>query len=254
MNVHGASDQMSRVAAEMTESIKRHRILLMDSDIDMQATLTVLLEPNFIVETASTTSEGFRCLNTAKPDIVILDTGLPDISGAYFLQSLRVRVPACPVIVLTESEQSETLRNMIDLRVEGLCCKPVHVGRLLEQVAPLITSQTKSSLLTSPHRLHAYKAIQYINQNYSQHLTVKAVADAVGISASHLAHLFRRSTGMPVREYITKVRIEVTRRLLTNTNETLDNISERVGFCDASHVSRVFRHHVGYWPGEYCRR
>jgi len=84
--------------------------------------------------------------------------------------------------------------------------------------------------------------------------TVEGLAEAIGISSSHLAHLFRAKTGMTVREYLAKVRVQVAKRRLVDTRENLESISEAVGFSDASHLSRVFKKYAGRRPGEYRRQ
>ena len=50
---------------------------------------------------------------------------------------------------------------------------------------------------------------------------------------------------------VTHVRIEVARYLLRGTPDTLEVIAELVGLWDASHLTRVFRQHVGMTPGAF---
>jgi len=85
-------------------------------------------------------------------------------------------------------------------------------------------------------------------------LTVQGIARAVGLSSAQLAYLFRRETGMSVKEYATRVRVEIIKRLLAETDDKLDIIAEQLGFCDAPHLSRVFRRICGCPPGEYRRQ
>jgi len=68
-----------------------------------------------------------------------------------------------------------------------------------------------------------------------------------------LAHLFRAETGMTVRDYRTRVRVEITRDLLSHSDENLADIAAFVGFFDASHLSRVFREIKGKRPSTYRR-
>lgn len=231
----------------------RH-ILLLDDDIGMQAVLMVLLEADFLVDTASTAAEGFHRLDASSPDLIILDVSLPDPSRAYFLQALQGRFPTCPVIVIAASEQPAALREMAGLRIGGFCRKPFHIDQLLRQIDTLVALRNKPLLFIPPFRRYTCRAIEYIHGTYARPLTVKAVAHGIGVTPNYLAYLFRIAIGMTVKQYLTRVRIEVTKRLLTNTDDTLDSIAERAGFCDASHISRVFRQHVGCWPGEYRRR
>jgi AraC-like DNA-binding protein len=90
--------------------------------------------------------------------------------------------------------------------------------------------------------------------NYGDPLTVEGIARAIGLSRPQLAYLFRRETGMTVKEYGTQVRIEIIKRLLAETDDKLEVIAEQLGFCDAAHLSRVFRRACGCPPGEYRRQ
>ena len=254
MNGRCDNDPNLKTPSEFSESGRSGHILLIDHDIAMQAALTVLLELNFRVETASSALEAFRCLNVAIPALVVLDPALPDSDGTNFLHSLRESAPACPVIVMTTSDQEQSLRDMGAPRIAAFCWKPVNVGKLLGQVDALLNLRTEPLRLAAPHHHYSCEAITYIYQHYRQPLTVKTIAGAIGVSSSHLSRLFRSAIGISVRDYLTKMRLEITRRLLTTTDDTLDRIAEIAGFYDASHVSRVFRHHMGCWPGEYRRR
>jgi len=229
---------------ENKEPNKTSHILLVDGDIEIQAVLMVLLKTKFLVSTALTISEGFSYLNVFSPDLVILDLSLSPFEGTYFIQTLRVRLPICPVILLTASEQSSTLRDIAALGIDGLYRKPFHIDKLLEQINALFAPPGKPLAFTPRAKHSTSKAVEYVCYNYAQPLTVEAIAKAVSVSSSHLAHLFRVATGMTVKQYLTEVRIEVAKRLLTNTNNTLDSIAESIGFCNASHFSRVFRRYV----------
>lgn len=98
------------------------------------------------------------------------------------------------------------------------------------------------------------QAIEQIRGHYQGPLTVSAIADAIHVSASHLAHRFRLETGMTVKEYVTKVRVEMARRMLLETDAKLESIANAVGFCDAPHLSRVFVQYTHRRPGEFRRQ
>jgi transcriptional regulator GlxA family with amidase domain len=76
----------------------------------------------------------------------------------------------------------------------------------------------------------------------------------VGVSPSHLGHRFRAEAGITVKAYLARIRVAAAQHLLTRTELKLETIAELVGFCDASHLSRVFRELNGHRPGEYRRR
>jgi transcriptional regulator GlxA family with amidase domain len=97
------------------------------------------------------------------------------------------------------------------------------------------------------------KAIAFMVPHYREHLLVGDVARAVALSEDRLAHVFRHATGFPIKDYLTRLRIVIARRLLTESSLTLDLIAERVGLGDGSRFSRTFTDYAGVRPGEFRR-
>jgi len=90
----------------------------------------------------------------------------------------------------------------------------------------------------------------YLGTHYAR-VNVEYLAEAIGLTPNHLSRVLRDETTMTAKEYVTRVRIEVARYLLVQTRDTLEVLAERVGLCDASHLTRIFRQHVGMTPGAF---
>ncbi|MBM4441339.1 MAG: response regulator [Candidatus Rokubacteria bacterium] len=90
----------------------------------------------------------------------------------------------------------------------------------------------------------------YVGGHY-RGVKVESLAAAVGMSPDRLARVFRDETTLTTKEYVTRVQIEVARYLLRETRDTVEVIADRVGLCDAPHLTRVFRRHTGDTPGGY---
>jgi len=72
-------------------------------------------------------------------------------------------------------------------------------------------------------------------------------------SPYYLSRLFRSETGMTLKAYVNRVRIEAARRLLLDTSEKIETVAALVGFHDASHLSRLFLKYSGRRPGDFRR-
>lgn len=95
------------------------------------------------------------------------------------------------------------------------------------------------------------KAVQYIEQNYSQPITIPQIAGFVGVSSIYLTKLFKLSTGKTLSEYLNYHRIQKSLDLLTNTEETINWISEAVGYSDVRSYIRFFKKFYYMTPSEY---
>ena len=232
------------------------RILVVGGILRMQAALAVTLRNRFVVTTTSSASEGLHRLTGSRPDLVILDSCLPDFKSVTFLRALRAHRPHCQVIILAEGEENDELRKLLDLRVDGIFPRSDQLDALLRRINTLLGKPRARARQPARRGLdrHVGEVIRHMAANGGNHLTVQGLARAVGLSSAQLAYLFRRETGMSVKEYATRVRVEIVKRLLAETNDKLDIIAEQLGFCVAAHLSRVFRSVCGCPPGEYRRQ
>jgi transcriptional regulator GlxA family with amidase domain len=96
-------------------------------------------------------------------------------------------------------------------------------------------------------------AVVFIAEHYADRLTVAGIAAAARLSEHRLAHVFPTTTGLSVKDYVTRFRVAVAERLLFETSETLEAIPCRIGCADVSTLHRTFRDVHGASPGEYRR-
>ena len=94
-------------------------------------------------------------------------------------------------------------------------------------------------------------AIEYINENYSEKLSIKSVASAIHLSPIYFHGLFKMETGITPYEYITKKRIERAVNLLETTDTKIATISSECGFSSQSHFTDVFKKEIGCTPNKY---
>lgn len=98
------------------------------------------------------------------------------------------------------------------------------------------------------------KVKEYIWKNYNQAISLKNLADAVGINACYLSHLFRKEMGTSFLQYLTAVRISIAKTLLMQTTMSIMEICLEVGYQDPSHFAKIFRRKEGAHPTEFRKR
>jgi len=92
-----------------------------------------------------------------------------------------------------------------------------------------------------------------IERRYAEPISLREVADAVGLSAGHLTTVVGRRTGRTVQQWITERRLAEVRRLLAETDLTLQAVAGRVGYADVGYLIRRFRTAHGVPPQEWRR-
>src|SRR4051812_7957379 len=111
------------------------RLLLVDDDpILLLEQITHLFAPRGIVfEVARTGREGLACIAANRPDVILLDVSMPDLSGLETYQRLRQVDARIPVIFITASSTAETAIEAMRQGAYDYLFKPVDL-RQLDQV------------------------------------------------------------------------------------------------------------------------
>lgn len=122
---------------------------------------------------------------------------------------------------------------------------------LMQMVAELIGNQRLQTLKTVVLHQPLSKALDFIEAQYTEPLTLPAVAKAAGLSVSRLAHVFKAQVGMSVTAYLNMVRVKWAEFYLTNSQLRVSETAFQVGFANLSHFNHVFRRATGLSPTEY---
>jgi len=85
------------------------------------------------------------------------------------------------------------------------------------------------------------RALDFIETNYGEPLTVDRVAKEVYLSTSRLSHIIKSELGITLGDYISKVRIEKAEALLKDRELSISQIALEVGFPDQSYFTKVFK-------------
>ncbi len=115
-------------------STPRSNLLLIEDDPQIQRFLATALEAHgYALSAARTGKEGLQLAATEQPGIVIVDLGLPDMSGLDVIQRLREWY-ARPIIVLSAREKETDKVAALDLGADDYLTKPFGIGELLARL------------------------------------------------------------------------------------------------------------------------
>jgi AraC family transcriptional regulator, transcriptional activator of pobA len=93
----------------------------------------------------------------------------------------------------------------------------------------------------------------FIEDRYRERVSLKDVARAVSLSPGHLTTVVRRKTGRTVQEWIAERRMVDARRLLVETDLSVEEVGRRIGYGDAGYFVRSFRRAHGATPLSWRR-
>ena len=93
---------------------------------------------------------------------------------------------------------------------------------------------------------------RYIQENcFRDDFSLQMAADHFGLTPSNLSHYFKSCAGIGLSEYVQDLRRKEACRLLTETDEPIQEIGRRVGMPNGSSFIRFFRQQTGLTPGQY---
>jgi len=127
--------------------------------------------------------------------------------------------------------------------------KPAHLTPYFEELLIAIVKQNiENTTLDNPH---IAKGIKYIHENFAEPINLLALCHYLGLNNCYFCVLFKNQTGMTFSQYLNKVRISESKKLLESTDESIIDISLAVGFNNHNHFSATFKKLTGVTPTEY---
>ena len=121
----------------------------------------------------------------------------------------------------------------------------------LEFFSRLVTQQNSFDLKDYSSNKPAIKKIcDYLQANYTDNVSLAELANIVGMSRFYLSRLFHREKGLSLNAYLTQIRIDRAKKLLSQ-GTAISTVAVATGFYDQSHFSDRFKRLVGTTPGNY---
>jgi len=141
----------------------------------------------------------------------------------------------------------EQLNNIIDN------CDTVMMLR--SEVKKFFTSVIEQYLSIKRNNAAAYvnQAKQFIDEYYAEKLSLNEIAEKLHVNSAYLSTIFKEETGENYSDYLTSVRIEKAKELLTELDFNISQIAAKVGYTSSRYFSRIFEEETGLKPSEYRR-
>ncbi|MGN0745375.1 MAG: response regulator [Aristaeellaceae bacterium] len=141
----------------------------------------------------------------------------------------------------------ETLSEFNDM----IRCAASYGDLVSGMYAMLFDSGSVRDRKLSTQELYDY-AVQYVQENYAQPLSMQSVCDEIGISQTYLSRLFRKYSDTTFNAYLTRCRMEAAMKLLREKPDLLlRDVAACVGYDDSSYFTKVFHQYTGQTPSQF---
>jgi two-component system KDP operon response regulator KdpE len=220
-------------------------VLVVGGDRGEAATLRVLLDGVVPLSSVPSVQDALEVIPTCSPSLLVLFEPVSASERRALLLAVGREDPTAALLVVAAGSQSLPPSLDDTLRVAGVLRAPYRLHELVARV--LHSVRVGSSRLT----VAVVQAAEYVSRNYHEPCSLQDAAEFAAVSPGHLAHLFQERLGMTWRQFVARTRVELAKEHLQNPRHTLEKVAELVGFCDAPHLSRVFRRQVKQSPGQF---
>ncbi|MDU3048155.1 MAG: transcriptional regulator MelR [Escherichia coli] len=113
------------------------------------------------------------------------------------------------------------------------------------------TSRTHKNSVSRHAQFYVSQMLGFIAENYDQALTINDVAEHVKLNANYAMGIFQRVMQLTMKQYITAMRINHVRALLSDTDKSILDIALTAGFRSSSRFYSTFGKYVGMSPQQY---
>ncbi|CAG7643759.1 HTH-type transcriptional activator Btr [Paenibacillus solanacearum] len=97
-------------------------------------------------------------------------------------------------------------------------------------------------------------AIKYISNHFAENLTLELIAQELYLNQYYLCHLFKKTLGITITEFILQTRIHHARRMLMHTDMPISEIAGKTGFNSFSYFGQTFKTITGATPRDYRKK
>jgi DNA-binding response OmpR family regulator len=124
---------------------RSNTLLVVDDDVDLRGAVAEQLQAEgFVTLEASTAHEGVEAAQEQRPDLVLLDVGLPDMDGLEACRQMRQRGMAAPIIMLTAAAGEDDTVLGLEAGANDYVTKPYKFAILLARIRAQLRSHEHS--------------------------------------------------------------------------------------------------------------
>jgi AraC-like DNA-binding protein len=236
-----------------------------DPETAVSEAVTLVVSRQARVLVAATGVGGLMIAADRAVVLVIADGRLPDMSPGDFLRILGLLRPDVPVAFLGVDAPSQ---ESLEPRANAYFPEPIHLKGLLRWIADSLDRPIPPRAESGPgvaappvrydvpvrHLEIVQWVVEFIERCYQEGTRFSEVARAAGISRSHLCRIFKRVTGLPLKRFLTRRRLQAAKALLRDPAMAIHEVASTVGYHDPSQFDRVFRQWEGQPPSLYRRQ
>lgn len=224
-----------------------------------------------VVGTAKDAEEGLLFIKERKPDIVIADICMPQVSGLEMIEE-GLKCGYFYSIVLTGYSEFKYAKQAIKMGVIDYLLKPVDGEELVQVVNKIKRQITEKkevfigreisidnrfekifNMAGKSEDVYVKRTYEIIKERYHEKLSINGVADELNVSPSFLSRRIRLNLNATFVDVLNRYRVNRAISLLNKGTMRIYEIADRVGFNEYKYFCSVFKKYIGVTPSDFLK-
>ncbi|MDD6060617.1 MAG: helix-turn-helix domain-containing protein [Ruminococcus sp.] len=193
----------------------------------------------------------FQCDNTLLSDVAVLDSLMP-----VFNSSLHITPDIDKQLYLIAR------KGILDIYNDYFSRTPISDTRIYLNLLIMLTAirefqikrisnEADEFVINSDDRVKLSRVMKYIDQNFTEEISLDKLAAVAGYSKYHFSRIFKKYHNMSTVQYISRKRIKLAERLLVDPELSITEVAMRSGFSSLTTFNRIFKMEKQCTPTEF---
>ena len=150
-------------------------------------------------------------------------------------------------------EALSLLDEIIAIQTSTECDELLLQGKLLTYISLLLEEANSARKASSYKHQIVMQSQSYIKEHYSEPIKLSDIAKEVNLSPNYFHAIFTEACAVTPHDFLVNHRINIAKKLITTTDLSLSEISERCGFTNQQYMTSVFKSKLGSSPAQFKR-
>lgn len=200
---------------------------------------------NLPIEIVGIAENGIEALELIKKrdvQLVFLDIHMPFMDGFKVIEA----EPEKNYIIITAYDSFKYAQKALRLGAKDIILKPIEYKQLLQSIVRVIGwNITENPVLN--------EILEYVNNNYGEKLDLTTLSNMFFVTPSHISRLFKKYMNTSTISYIHEVRVKKAIELLRESDVSIKEVAERVGYESLNNFYKYFKQYTGVTPAVFTQ-
>lgn len=201
--------------------------------------------PMELCGSAGSGEQAVEKINALQPDLVFMDIEMPGLNGLDAIRMIKSQADfRAQFVIISAYDNFRYAQDALRLGVTDFLLKPIDSQEFVEMI-----QRTSGYTLTA--NISFNQLLAHVHDKFREELELKQCAEDFHMSPNHISRLFKKFIGLGFTDYKNKLRIDYAIRLFDETDKSIKEVCQEVGFVNMNYFYKQFKETTGKTPKIY---